>query len=285
MSHCMERGKSEQGRRARHGFTLVELLVVIAIIGILIALLLPAVQAAREAARRMKCSSNLKQIGLALHGYHDVQGSFPAGCYDYYGKDHCWTTYILPYLEQSIIGDEYDFSYKWNHAVNTPVTKEKDIPVYLCPSTPHDFVGAGDYGGQNGSPLSVLTWAESLGSGMLLNILGPGSSNPPVSVETWENFRPVKIRDVTDGCSHTAMVLEASGRDNIYWADGQQVFMHEQGPINSHRGNEWFSEHPTGAHALFADGSAHFISEATDLFVLGAMCTRAAGEVMEAGQW
>jgi hypothetical protein len=121
---------------------------------------------------------------------------------------------------------------------------------------------------------------------MLLNISGPTSSSSiPLGVEFWEVFRPVKIRDVTDGTSSTAMVLEASGRDNVYWADGQQVFMHEQGPINSHRGNEWFSEHPAGAHGMFVDGSAHFLSEETDLYVLGALCTRATGEIVKAGEW
>jgi len=71
----------------------------------------------------------------------------------------------------------------------------------------------------------------------------------------------------------------------VYWADGLQVFMHENGPINSHRGNEWFSEHPTGAHGLMADGSAHFFSEDLDLYILGALCTRANGEMVNAEEW
>ncbi|MEA1950175.1 MAG: DUF1559 domain-containing protein, partial [Planctomycetota bacterium] len=100
-------------QRSEKGFTLVELLVVIAIIGILIALLLPAVQAAREAARRMQCSSNLKQIGVALHAYHAALGCFPPGgitegpcCSTRSGIS--WSISILPYIEQPMIYDRYD---------------------------------------------------------------------------------------------------------------------------------------------------------------------------------
>ena len=94
-------------RRASHGFTLVELLVVIAIIGILISLLLPAVQSARESARRMQCGNNLKQIGLALTGYHASHGTFPFGNYSKHGTG--WTAYILPYIEQEAMYNRISF--------------------------------------------------------------------------------------------------------------------------------------------------------------------------------
>ena len=269
----------------RRGFTLVELLVVIAIIGILIAMLLPAVQAAREAARRMQCAANLRQQGLALHMYHDAHKTFPPGCYDFYDKDHSWTMLVLPYMEQELVGEGYDFTRKWNHRVNRPITEERDIAIFLCPSTPHSFVGATDYGGQNGSTLdNGLTWAQGIVSGVLLNVLGPNSnvSSAAGGNAAWSSSKPVSLRDITDGASATTVVLEASGRDDVYWADGQSIFMHEQGPINSNRGNEWFSEHPGGAHGLLADGSAHFFSEQTETQVIGAICTRNKGELINA---
>ncbi len=133
-------------RRIR-AFTLVELLVVIAIIGILIALLLPAVQAAREAARRSQCSNNLKQIGLALHNYHDTNKSFPPGgyncanwpssnCGNYsYSGPHLttWTIAILPFMELSTLYDQYDQDLPNEHATNQ-VVNQSFVATYMCPS-------------------------------------------------------------------------------------------------------------------------------------------------------
>ncbi len=124
--------------RQTAGFTLVELLVVIAIIGILVALLLPAVQAAREAARRMSCSNNLKQMGLALHNYHDTFKQFPPSAQLPVGATYdSWSMQarLLPFLEKANLGDLIDWSYDYK---SQPVVTQTRVPTYLCPSEVQD---------------------------------------------------------------------------------------------------------------------------------------------------
>jgi len=270
--------------RRRRGFTLVELLVVITIIGILIALLLPAVQAAREAARRMQCSNNLRQIGLALHNYHLSVKSFPPGNLWYEGREHCWTTMILPHLEQQALFDKYDFSVRWDHANNEEVT-ETDLSVFMCPSSRHKYKGPGDYGGQNGSTLSGVPWGwgldQAMASGMLLNVNHEHSNTDLAQHDV------VAISEVRDGTSNTIIVCEDAGRTEGQagrWADGQQVYMMDNG-INISRSNEPFSDHPAGVQALMVDGSAHFFSESMDLWAFASLWTRDKGEVVGADQW
>ena len=131
------------GRRTTYprAFTLVELLVVIAIIGILVALLLPAVQAAREAARRTQCVNHLHQLGIAMHNHHDVYNEFPPALAQMLVpgnteiKDHSWTPYVLPYIEQPAIYERYNFNLRWDEGTNTaaggPIREQ--IKTFLCP--------------------------------------------------------------------------------------------------------------------------------------------------------
>src|SRR5687768_12809756 len=116
--------------KLKRGFTLVELLVVIAIIGILVALLLPAVQAAREAGRRTQCANNLKQIALATHGVHDAYKFFPASRID--ARWPTWAVLILPYVEQAGFADKWNVAQNYyNHPADV---REGQIPFYYCPS-------------------------------------------------------------------------------------------------------------------------------------------------------
>src|SRR5206468_2759755 len=119
-------------RRFRVGFTLVELLVVIAIIGVLVALLLPAVQAAREAARRGQCQNHLKQVALAAHGYNDTMQRFPAGwCNPHQATGICS---LLPYLEQGNRANTFDWTQNINLSTSNAQARSQDVKVYMCPS-------------------------------------------------------------------------------------------------------------------------------------------------------
>jgi prepilin-type processing-associated H-X9-DG protein len=258
----------------------VELLVVIAIIGILVALLLPAVQAAREASRRAHCLNNMKQIGVALHLYHDRMKSFPAGHSDFDVNDHCWMTAVLPDIEQQDAFDLYNYSVPWNSTVNRTAA-QRNLAMQHCPSTDHPVLGMGDYGGINGPanytgpPALVNDWAK--GHAYEVGIFPATGTTAMV-----KNNRPIKIKDVTDGTTYTFMVGECAGRtdDAKYWANGNQTFA-QHGLINVSRSNEFFSDHPTGVNVLYADGRVTFMPVETAKIVMDYMGTRAFQEVVE----
>jgi prepilin-type N-terminal cleavage/methylation domain-containing protein len=125
--------------RRTGGFTLVELLVVIAIIGVLVALLLPAVQAAREAARRTQCSNRLKQLGLALHNYHDTMNTLPYAQTPCCSGGHTWVELILPFIEQAALHSQIDFNQDCTSAANRPLFQDKKFEFVACPSNPSAF--------------------------------------------------------------------------------------------------------------------------------------------------
>jgi len=220
----------------RAGFTLVELLVVIAIIGVLVALLLPAVQAAREAARRMSCGNNLKQIGLAFHNYEDTYKTLPYA-YTFFLQPgapgnimaHGWGPAILPYLEQGNLQNQYDFSKSIIDANNQKVISTH-LKVMQCPSTPkqnrlHKFTyPAGSAG--SGLPTQTFTWDESAGdyaptSGVrgiysntaYANAGGGGSERHGVL----RNSEASRVAQILDGTSNTILIGELAGRNDL-WA-------------------------------------------------------------------
>ena len=202
------------------GFTLVELLVVIAIIGILIALLLPAVQAAREAARRMQCTNNLKQIGVAMHNYETTHRTLPVGSYGC-----CWGSWLatlLPYIENEALGDMYvsgvyTGANRYSDPINWPVTK-RWINTYTCPDdmanrsthqfveeiTSHNYVANMGTTGYNASDTSGDTFPA------VPVVNGVEFAGAPFSMEGGPNVaaKAVKFRDITDGLSNTLMLSE-----------------------------------------------------------------------------
>lgn len=277
----------------RSGFTILELLVAIAVVGVLAALLLPATMQSREAARRLQCQNNLRQMGTALHGFEAAKASFPPGHDAFQQRDHSWCTAILPYLEQTELYQRYDYSRAWNDSAppgrNAQIA-QASLPVFLCPSTTREWPGAVDYGGLYGASDDTLLGTTGptdlmpgfgIGfgwdQGILTGIRMPGSSGP-------ERLFPIRMADIRDGTSHTFLVAEDAGRlswEGGGWADGHNCFSYHGQPVNSHRSNNIFSDHAAGANMLMADGAAIFLGRETSTQVVTALCTRARGEVID----
>lgn len=305
-------------RTPRRGFTLIELLVVIAIIAILIGLLLPAVQKVREAANRMKCSNHQKQVGLALHNYHDAVGEFPAGqplgfysgsWYSDVGAQDlnrsCWIGPILSHLEQTGMSAQYQ---TWiaappNYTCFSPFANSK-LPTMSCPSDP-------------GSPK-----ISSLGQGAHTSYVvcyGSGYATPSADPRglnlngIFYGMSKTRLTDIGDGTSNTVMVSEllqsqdtgqhdirgriwnsihtGTGFSTIYPPNSTvgdnpqgycvpipQVPCGSQSVVNAYVLAR--SRHSTGVNAGLADGSVRFVRNTIDQSTWQAMGTRSGGEVI-----
>jgi prepilin-type N-terminal cleavage/methylation domain-containing protein/prepilin-type processing-associated H-X9-DG protein len=297
-------------RSDRRAFTLIELLVVIAIIGVLMSLLLPAVQKIREAAARVQCQNNLKQIGLACHNYHDANQSLPPGYlangpYSEGATDTApgwgWGAFLLPYLEQEPLYRQLNFG----QPVQSAPAIQTVVKVYLCPSdTPS--ATAFPITDPTGSLVALAAPSSYAAS------CGPDASDvaDPTGLGVFYRNSRTRLTDITDGTSQTVMIGDRAWADSMgIWAGAPSGAVMRPGPRNPWRlatnaapafvlvHNNWIniktdadgglddfsSYHTGGVSLLFADGSVHFVRSITtdgpERLAFWAMGTRAAGDL------
>lgn len=220
-------------RRPANGFTLIELLVVVAIIGMLVGLLLPAVQTAREAARRTQCQNNLRQVGIGLHQHHTARDFFPtcvSGTTATSGTaKHNWCAQILPYLDDAPMASAYDYTVRFDDAANMSAV-QTSLSFMNCPAVPGGprqhprfkttppawSASAADYAGSSGPSNSLWTTPAVVSSAKPANLDGffTGSVKPGV--------RGRQIRQMTDGTAQSIAIVESAGRPQV-WAFGRLV--------------------------------------------------------------
>jgi prepilin-type N-terminal cleavage/methylation domain-containing protein len=303
----------------RRGFTLIELLVVIAIIAVLIALLLPAVQAAREAARRAQCANNLKQIGLALHNYHDAVGAFPPGYLskpdpmgDNSGPGWGWAAMILPQIEQSALFSAINFTQPIEAPANATARLTK-VNTYICPSDAYfqpqfTVVDDGTSNTTLGNPICDVASSDYVGC------FGKGDVSDIPGRDLGEGLlfrnRSVRIAEVLDGTSQTLAagekhqilaqatwtgavshaavpITHLQAEDGLSPEGGGALVLAHTGELDGPNSqpahaDQFWAMHPLGAQFTFADGSVRFLKAKRPLPLFQALATRQGGEVVSA---
>jgi len=296
-------------RKRVAAFTLVELLVVVAIIGILVGLLMPAVQMVREAARRTSCLNNLKQMGLAAQMHNDSRGRLPPGR----GGDGflTWPVYLMPYLEQISLHDQFDLKAKY--ADQNPEVVETGIPMMFCPTrrnsgetsefeTKGEPAGAvGDYAGNAGTPefFPNLVWADFVGDPDGVFNSGLRSENPVVGNRLVNGaLGRYRLANVVDGLSNTMLIGEKAvsywgARQPGGWGDGS-IYNGEEPGTAIRLGGPGFglaksfridppgpgaipifgSHHPAIVNFVLCDGSVQAFSTSLDEETLRRLCAR-----------
>ena len=296
--------------RGRRAFTLIELLVVIAIIAILIGLLLPAVQKVREAAARMKCTNNLKQLGIGIHAYHDAQGRIPystaygneGGPGPYNGRG--WSLEVLAYIEQGNLfrafeptrAVQYDDATNGLKGTNFTTLIATPLSLFRCPSdgvTQQTYNDQAQMAGVNAVPTSYkgVLGDHNMGGG------GTGSPDKHNTIGANGLFyrnsyrESVTLTSITDGTSNTYAIGEDVPAQNyhsaLFFSNGDYASCHI--PLNTfynpvQRSNwpivmSFRSMHTNGANFVMADGSVRFVPKSIDFTQYRATCTRNGGEV------
>jgi hypothetical protein len=288
----------------------VELLVVIAIIGVLVALLLPAVQSAREAARRMSCSNNLKQLSLALHNYEDTHTTLPPAGID--SNQMSWVVLLLPYFEQKSLYDQFNFNRgAWNAFDRIKIVKGVRMKSIICPNLTTKADSYSIFDPANEADVSALHYHA---------VLGPISSDPnqpyiaqgvgdqgfgfcaaqgafgQARVEG-PNVTPQNnpLRGFTDGTSNTLLLGEMAWPKYLYWRPWTRGYYFDvrgtllyasknvKNPINSKLSDPWNdasfgSLHPGGTMCSRADASIHFLPQNINMPIYRALASRDGGE-------
>ena len=296
------------GSRRGRGFTLIELLVVISIIAVLIALLLPAVQQAREAARRTQCRNNMHQIGLALHNYHDAHSCLPPGVVG--SPDpavpadqklgHTWLTQILPFMDQMPYYNAYDFELRYlGPTLGNTTVMSQDMACYVCPSS--NLLGVKPRG------WGATTYAGCVGYERFLDdretTTGGKALAGAFNLHHGNLAGPVQLRDIRDGTSNTLVVSEVLV-DIRGWAEGRQERATNTGFVRTARAGlngganvnrppgtsdggwdvrrrGFSSRHEGVVLILLADGSVRPVSENVDTGAFAALATMAGNEQID----
>ena len=306
-------------RRGCAAFTLVELLVVIAIIGLLIGLLLPAVQNVRESSRRLTCQNHLKQIGLGLHSYatHHVE-AIPAlwrTAHLRVWDNFSWRVTLLPYLDSSALYDALDLEALPLAPVNRPVVSTQ-LTIFQCPSAPSHprIIEALGYAESYHEGLNVAATDYSgihdvAALGLQLPLLGAWGSEvlpydeavPAADFDSYNpgiRTRPAALRSILDGLASTAFVVEQAGKPDSYtatrqllttqptegaWATSELASLHANG-VNIDNLTDPYGFHE-GANALMCDGAVHLLSAGIDPVVLSALLSRQGSEIIADADW
>jgi len=297
--------------RSRSAFTLVELLVVIAIIGVLVALLLPAVQAAREAARRLQCANKLKQVTLALQSYESANRCYPPDSCDNAKYAGIWVR-LSPYLESGVFSDRYNFNLVGADPYHIQLATEIGLSVLYCPScnvmytsetkpgrekchTSHYFGNSGPYG-TNPFTGQAYDFVPDKTDGNTFDAATQG---------VFTNIRGVTVQDISDGTSSTIAFGEialdnyADFRTFSYGTQDASVgrvlratknhtwpiniLLHSDSTVYTEISNHgpYGSYHPGGCDMSFCDGSVSFFAESIDMTVYLALASRDGGETVE----